>query len=440
MDAVALPPRPDLAQYRKQAKDLLRAAKAGDADALQRIRQCPRLGPAGAAAGATGDPSAEPPAPAPMLADAQYVVAREHGFAGWPAFAAHVEALAFRDAPIARFEAAADAVVAGDLPALARLVGEDPALARARSTRVHRATLLHYVAANGVEDYRQRTPPNAVAVARTLLAAGAAVDASADVYGGGPSQTPLGLLVSSVHPARAGLQAALVDVLVDHGASVEGPEDDGSPLLTALAFHYAAAAAALVRRGARVDSLAAAAGVGDDSRVRSLLTGGTDGGAGRRAAARALPRWLRLPRAPAAARAAERTGALGWAAALGHRRVVELLADAGVPLDGADAQGFTALHWAAWGGHLDVIDALVARGAPLEARNRYGGTVLGATAWAAAHGGRALEDPRPDALPSVDYPRVVAHLLAAGARADAVTLPSGHAGVDAVLAQRTSQE
>ena len=42
----------------------------------------------------------------------------------------------------------------------------DPALVRARSSRVccfdppvHRATLLHYVAANGVEAYRQKTPP-----------------------------------------------------------------------------------------------------------------------------------------------------------------------------------------------------------------------------------------------------------------------------------------
>lgn len=423
MDAVALPPRPHLAQYRKQAKELLRAGRAGDPAALRRLSQCPRL--------ASDDLAAAPPAATPMLADAQYVVAREHGFAGWPAFAAHVEALAYQDAPVARFEAAADAVVAGDLPALAALLEQDPTLVRARSTRAHRATLLHYAAANGVENFRQRTPANAVAVARTLLGAGAAVDVSAEMYGGGPSQTPLGLLVSSVHPARAGLHVALVDLLVDHGAAVEGVEDDGSPLLTALAFHYPEAAAALVRRGARVDTLAAAAGVGDVARVRALLAGEAGAGAGRRAARRAIPRWLRLPRAPGA----ERARALGWAAALGHRRVVEFLADAGVPLDSADAQGFTALHWAAWGGHLDVIDALVARGAPLEARNQYGGTVLGATVWAALHGGRALDDPRPDALPSVDYPPVVARLLAAGARADAVQYPSGHAGVDAVLAR-----
>ena len=98
---------------------------------------------------------------------------------------------------------------------------------RARSTRVthfdpplHRATLLHYVAANGVEGYRQRTPPNAVAVARVLLEAGADVDALADMYGG--QHTTMSLLVSSGHPAKAGLQIALAETLLDFGAAVEG--------------------------------------------------------------------------------------------------------------------------------------------------------------------------------------------------------------------------
>ena len=83
----------------------------------------------------------------------------------------------------------------------------------------HRATLLHYVAANGVEGYRQRTPANAVDVARVLLDAGAAPDSLAQLYGG--DCTTMTLLVSSSHPARAGVQVALVDVLVDYGASVE---------------------------------------------------------------------------------------------------------------------------------------------------------------------------------------------------------------------------
>jgi hypothetical protein len=75
------------------------------------------------------------------------------------------------------FEAAADAIVDGDLATLGRLLSENPGLVRARSSRAHRATLLHYVSANGVEDFRQKTPANIVDVTRTLLDAGAEVDA-----------------------------------------------------------------------------------------------------------------------------------------------------------------------------------------------------------------------------------------------------------------------
>src|ERR1035438_7912986 len=85
-----------------------------------------------------------------------------------------------------RFESAVEAVVAGDEPELRRLMRETPSFVRARSTRtahfearVHRATLLHYVAANGVERSRQKTSKNAVAIATILLDAGAEVDALA---------------------------------------------------------------------------------------------------------------------------------------------------------------------------------------------------------------------------------------------------------------------
>src|SRR6202040_1724508 len=88
------------------------------------------------------------------------------------------------------FESAVEAVVDGDLAGLEDALRRHPALVGARSSRVccfdppvHRATLLHYVAANGVEAYRQKTPPNAVEIARTLLRAGAEPDALADMYG-----------------------------------------------------------------------------------------------------------------------------------------------------------------------------------------------------------------------------------------------------------------
>jgi ankyrin repeat protein len=145
-------------------------------------------------------------------------------------------------------------------------VGRNPDLVHARSARVHGATLLHYVAANGVEDFRQKTPPNALAVARFLLEAGAEVDGLANTYGGDKYQTTMNLLVSSTHPAEAGLQAPLVHLLLDFGAAINGLDDDGSPLLTAMAFDYGESVDALARRGARIDNVVTAAAVGREAR------------------------------------------------------------------------------------------------------------------------------------------------------------------------------
>ena len=115
----------------------------------------------------------------------------------------------------------------GDLAVLEFALRRNPALIGARSSRiccfdppVHRATLLHYVAANGVEAYRQRTPPNAVEIARALLEAGAEPDAFADMYGA--QCTTMSMLVSSGHPAKAGLQVPLVELLLDYGAAIDG--------------------------------------------------------------------------------------------------------------------------------------------------------------------------------------------------------------------------
>jgi hypothetical protein len=99
------------------------------------------------------------------LDDARLAIARYYDFLDWFSLAAHVEAVA-QLGPVCEFESAVETVVNGDLVALDDALRRDPALVRARSSRVccfdpsvHRATLLHYVAANGVERYRQKTPP-----------------------------------------------------------------------------------------------------------------------------------------------------------------------------------------------------------------------------------------------------------------------------------------
>lgn len=80
-----IPERPDLEQYRKQAKELLRAARAGKHEALVRFhKHHPRV----------RDGATTPSALARIaLADAQLVIAREHGFPSWPAFVRQIEKL-----------------------------------------------------------------------------------------------------------------------------------------------------------------------------------------------------------------------------------------------------------------------------------------------------------------------------------------------------------
>ena len=295
-------------------------------------------------------------------ADAQLAVARFYDFLDWAALEAHVIAIQAPGSPTARFESAVEAVIDGEIGVLRSAIAADPALVHARSTRVthfdppvHRATLLHYVAANGVEGYRQRTPGNAVDVARTLLDAGAAPDAVADMYGG--QCTTMSMLASSDHPARAGVQVALIDTLVDFGASVEAIGEGAwtSPLLTALTFGFADAAEALVRRGARVDTMAAAAGLGRAADVDRLL--------------------------PTAV-SQDRHRALALAAQLGHPAIVERLLDAGEDPNRYNPKAAhshaTPLHQAVWRGHAPVVRLLVERGARLDQRDTtYKSTPLG---------------------------------------------------------------
>jgi hypothetical protein len=80
-----LPPNPNLRQLRNQAKDLHKAQKAGDPDALRRIGEShPRF---------SGSSEADIAAAETVLADAQLVIARELGFSSWPKLKAHVQSL-----------------------------------------------------------------------------------------------------------------------------------------------------------------------------------------------------------------------------------------------------------------------------------------------------------------------------------------------------------
>lgn len=350
-----------LAQYEQQADSLLAGHRAQDPQALELIRGFdPRLRREGVRWLPRELSAAELSATPFELADARATVASAYSFEDWSALAKWADAVSVRGS-VFQFEAAVESIIDGELSALRAALARDPALVHARSTRrccfdppEHRATLLHYVAANGVEHHRQRSPRNSVEIARCLLEAGAEVDALANLYGGECST--MSLLVSSSPPAQAGVQAPLVELLLDFGAALEGHgEKWGSPLATALVFGFPDVAELLARRGARADNLAAAAGLGRAELAARLI---------------------------ASAPSAERHLALALAAQLGRASVVRVLLDAGEDPDRYNPEGAhahaTPLHHAAYAGHTDVVELLVERGARLDLRDKiYSSTPLG---------------------------------------------------------------
>jgi ankyrin repeat protein len=370
MDLKLAPFRSPLSTYEQQAETLLAAHRAADPTAIdlfhrkhpdfldEKIKWRPKF-----------IPDSEIRDAALSLEDARLAIARTYDFLDWPSLTAHIEVIR-GDGPIFEFESAVEAVVNGDLAVLEGALRRDPTLVRARSERVccfdrpvHRATLLHYVAANGVEAYRQKTPANGVEIARTLLTAGAEPDALADMYG--TECTTMSMLVSSSHPAEAGLQVPLLELLLDFGAAIEGcgTQKWGTPLFTALTFGMRDAAEALAKRGARIE-LSTAAGLG---RIGD--------------AARMLP----------SADADERGRALSLAAQHGHADIVRLLLDAGEHPDRYNPESnhphCTPLHQAVLGGHERVVRLLIERGARLDIRDTiWDGTPLG---WALHGGGKA---------------------------------------------------
>jgi ankyrin repeat protein len=107
----SLPVRPNLEQQKRQAKELLQSFTAGDADAQARVR------------------SELPDKPHITLADAQFVLAREYGFASWAALKQHIDSQTEDDATL--IERVHDAFRRRDAAAVRRLFQQHPEL-RAR--------------------------------------------------------------------------------------------------------------------------------------------------------------------------------------------------------------------------------------------------------------------------------------------------------------------
>jgi ankyrin repeat protein len=397
-DAIPIPPRPSLEQYKKLAKDLQHVCKSGDDAAfatlitswLEKItqlqgrdltpdlradiaREVRRMVPRWQKARGNGS-----------LTSMQLLLARGHGFKSWPRFADHIRALESGSSDVEAFEAAADAIVDGDIAKLGGLLKAHPKLARQRSTREHRSTLLHYVSANGIEDFRQRTPQNIVAITNLLIDSGADVNAISDAYGG--NSDVLGLVATSYHPDAAGVQIELMQALIDRGHRV-----DYSDILGVLHNGRGRAAEFLASRASTLD-LPSAAAVGRLDIVKGWFE--PDG---------------RLKPGVSDKQAAQ---ALLFASQFGRTEAVRFLLEQGIPASAlAKPKGETGLHWAGFNGHAEIAALLLDQGAPIDlVEDQHGGTSLGWTLYGWKNSGRKNADE--------NYARIVALLVRDGATID----------------------
>lgn len=453
-----LPEHPDLDQARHRAKDLLRAAQAGDVQSLARLAAVS----------------------APLtLAGAQLALAREFGQPSWAALRREIEA---RNASIpehvARFLRSSLNLQIG---AAARMLDEDPALAESgfpaavvlgEAGRVEAELRRDPGAATRVDLVTGWSALHLACASRfhldPLRAAGLAevtrllVDAGADLDGkstGRRCWRPLECAVTSANSSRN--NEPIIRLLLDRGAPVR-PE-------TLLASLYAAEGTwclELLTEHATggpelfTDALAEAVAGADLDAVRILLVAGADpdlpGPGGRSARRRALTAGVaatvellggagddpvdRLLEATVCGDGPTARGlvaadptlvgrvhptdqvALVAAAERGNVASVRLMLELGLPIDarreGIDDDGATALHAAAYAGAAETVEVLLAHGADVTARDsRWNAQPL---EWALVG---SAETPQLATAP--DWVAAVALLLDAGAPTEELTFGDG---------------
>ncbi len=310
-----LPARPDIAQLRRQAKELLRGAKRGSESAARRIAVVSdRL----------------------TLSSAQLALARDYGFPSWARLKLEVERR--------------EALNRRDLVRLRAMLDESPALAiePMKHWSDHRRGVppLTYIATIRFNARRLGLTPDLAGtgeIARTLLERGAPVDGRAD-----DDETPL------MTAASYG-DAEVARVLIELGADLDatatptaGGVPGGSALLHAAVFGMTEVLDQLVAAGALVRSVEEAAACGD-------LTGWLESD---------TPMQVRIR-------------ALVFAADQQRIDVIDELIAAGTPVDAVDEDfGRQALRTAAQHGRPRSVRCLLAHGADPAARDTDGLTAL----------------------------------------------------------------
>lgn len=401
--SASLPAAPSLEQLRKQAKDLLRAHRAGAAAATARL--------------AAHHPRPEEPL---KLAGAQLVLAREHGFPSWPRLRAYVERLAAHGPELQHayhedfdyyegrafgLRASAEDGTEGAVAAFRRWdaplteAGARTVVAREHGFATWAALRRH------VSSLRESGEPFARAYraveARDLEALREELDRFPDLVGaqgtngndllgmaaGDERQVAL-LLERGADPARGNAhgwtplhQAAYGDrqrlarMLLETGAPVDvsARGDGGTPLVVALFWGHRETAELLAEHGVVPFNLRVVAGLGRPRLIDELVGG--DGGLAPQAGAHrgfyrphsGFPAW-------------EASGdpqevldeALSWAARNDRLEALELLVERGAAVD-ADVNRGTALAWAAACERADAVRRLLALGADPNARTTFGG-------------------------------------------------------------------
>jgi ankyrin repeat protein len=351
MTVQSLPDRPDLDQLRRRAKELRNAARDGEPRALSRV-------------------AAHRPAGLPVtLADAQLVIAREHGCSSWPQLKATVEERRMNREQQAR--ALVVASVSGRLDRAERLVRDDPSLAThdiwtaaAMGEVAHVRELLAREPALAVRQdeesgwapllvvcnsrWHQIDPargPGLREVAGRLMDAGASADTAVGVV---PQPGHCSALYAAAGLANHPELAAL---LLERGADPDTP---------AALYHTAflrdhAGLRLLLDHGARseaADALAGAISVDDAEAVRLLLDAGVDP---------ALP----LPAEALGESYAPEPPIGAVRAAVEHQCAVELVAlllARGADPDARGQDGRSAYRLAVRQGRTDVVELLRSHG------------------------------------------------------------------------------
>jgi ankyrin repeat protein len=451
----ALPEHPDLDQARRQAKELLRAARAGDDAALARLAAVS----------------------APLtLAGAQLALARELGQSSWAALVREIEArnvsipehvVRFvRSSVNLQIGAAARmlhehpslaesgfpaAVVLGDASRVKAELRRDPGVAT-RVDLVSGWTALHLACASRFHLDPARAPGLAEVV-RLLLDAGAEIDG---MSAGRRCWRPLECAVTSANSSRN--NEPIIRLLLDRGAPVRSETllaslyaADGTWCLELLTKSTAGAPELLT------EALVEAAAEGYLDAVRVLLAAGADPNApgrdGRSARRSALTAGVAatveligaggddpVDRLLEAIVTGDRDAARGVAAAdpglvdelapadraalvnaaeHGNVAAVGLMLELGFPIDARredpDDDGATALHVASWAGSAETVALLLDNGADVSVRDtRWRSRPL---EWALVGSGEA-----PDSAPGPDWVATVGLLLDAGAPLDGITL------------------